>query len=44
MNDFARGCGLFERISEPDDLDKISAEELNKIIYQVGFHNNKPSS
>ncbi len=32
---------LFERISEPDDLDKISAEELNKIIYQVGFHNNK---
>jgi endonuclease III len=32
---------LFERISVPDDLDKISAEELDKIIFQVGFHNTK---
>ncbi|MCB5234371.1 MAG: endonuclease III [Candidatus Cloacimonetes bacterium] len=32
---------LFERISVPDDLDKISAEELDRIIFQVGFHNTK---
>lgn len=32
---------LFERIQVPNDLDKLSAEELNSIIYQVGFHNTK---
>ena len=29
---------LFEKVKNIDDLEKISAEELDSIIHQVGFH------
>jgi len=32
---------LFEVVQNPDDLDKISADELNRILFPVGFHNAK---
>lgn len=32
---------LFQVVKDPDDLDKISAQKLNSIIRQVGFHNDK---
>ncbi|MFO8145061.1 MAG: endonuclease III, partial [Candidatus Syntrophosphaera sp.] len=32
---------LFKVVKNPDDLEKISEEELNSIIRQVGFHNMK---
>ena len=32
---------LFEKVKNIDDLEKISAEELDSIIHQVGFHNAK---
>ncbi len=32
---------LFQVVHKPDDLDKLSFEELDAIIYQVGFHHTK---
>ncbi|MDD2507389.1 MAG: endonuclease III [Candidatus Cloacimonetes bacterium] len=32
---------LFKRVTTADDFDTLSAEELDKIIYQTGFHNAK---
>jgi len=32
---------LFQVVHKPEDLDKLSAAELDKIIYQTGFHNAK---
>lgn len=32
---------LFSVVNKPEDLDKLSVDELDKIIYQVGFHNAK---
>ncbi|MBW6514593.1 MAG: endonuclease III [Candidatus Syntrophosphaera sp.] len=32
---------LFKVVRKADDFDKLSAEELNAIIRQVGFHNDK---
>lgn len=32
---------LFQIVHKADDLDKLSAEELDRIIYPVGFHNAK---
>ncbi len=32
---------LFERVSKPEDLLEIPLEELEKIIYPVGFYRNK---
>ncbi|MCB5252239.1 MAG: endonuclease III [Candidatus Cloacimonadaceae bacterium] len=32
---------LFKVVNNADDLDAISAEELDRIIYPVGFHNTK---
>jgi endonuclease III len=32
---------LFRVVNDPSDLDRISADELNSIIRQVGFHNDK---
>jgi endonuclease III len=32
---------LFKVVQEPDDFDKLSVQELDKIIYQTGFHNAK---
>ncbi|HOD59260.1 MAG: endonuclease III [Candidatus Cloacimonetes bacterium] len=32
---------LFDKVRNIDDLEKISAEELDSIIYPVGFHNAK---
>jgi endonuclease III len=32
---------LFKVVKNPEDLEKISEEELNSIIRQVGFHNMK---
>jgi len=32
---------LFKVVHKADDLDTISAEELNRLIYPVGFHNTK---
>lgn len=32
---------LFQVVHQADDLDLLSAEELDRIIYPVGFHNTK---
>lgn len=32
---------LFEKIKKPKDLEKISQEEIEKIIYPIGFYKNK---
>ncbi|MDD2507392.1 MAG: endonuclease III, partial [Candidatus Cloacimonetes bacterium] len=32
---------LFKRVTTADDFDTLNAEELDKIIYQTGFHNAK---
>lgn len=32
---------LFEVVQKPDDLDTLSAEELDRIIFRTGFHNAK---
>ncbi|MDD4277903.1 MAG: endonuclease III, partial [Candidatus Cloacimonetes bacterium] len=32
---------LFQVVHKADDLDLLSAEELDRIIYPVGFHNTK---
>jgi len=32
---------LFQMVHRADDFDKLSAAELDKIIYQVGFHRTK---
>jgi endonuclease III len=32
---------LFQIVHKADDLDKLSAKELDRIIYPVGFHNAK---
>ncbi|MDZ4121020.1 MAG: endonuclease III [Candidatus Cloacimonadaceae bacterium] len=32
---------LFAKVQNPDDLDEIDSEELDRIIYQVGFHREK---
>lgn len=32
---------LFKVVDKADDFDKLSAQELDSIIYQVGFHNAK---
>jgi endonuclease III len=32
---------LFKRVSKPDDLNLVSVEDLDRMIYQVGFHREK---
>lgn len=32
---------LFKKINTPDDLDKVTEAELDKMIFKVGFHNTK---
>ncbi|MDD2331680.1 MAG: endonuclease III [Candidatus Cloacimonetes bacterium] len=32
---------LFQKVNTPVDLEKISLEELDRIIFQTGFHNTK---